>query len=526
MVRHLKSHPHLTYPLLSIVLVGIFIVFSLPTLATIVNAESTVCPATVEAAVAVTGELCDGTPGNNACYGHILVDADVRNMPAETFNEPGEYVELEMIDSLRLSAMNIDDGTWGVAQMHLKAPATASTLSSVNILLFGDVTINNSIPTQTRVEVTTINQGVNLRSLPSAEAYVGRSVLPNTSLLATGRTEDSVWVRVEAPGSDYIGWVTNDLIAPDPSINELPVITSNDIYYGPMHAFQFSSESDRINCGEMPVDGLILQTPEGPAQVKVYINEVSIDLLPSTGGNTLFVQAEPQGDMTVSVLSGSAYVESDDSGQVAVAGSQVTIPLSADLSPTGPVSVPVAYSQNSFSDMVSYFPNGNMNIAPPATQEEIEASNVFAESLQEQASESSESDADTPETGDDASDSPAAPVIDSRDDDDDSEDTSPPPARETTDDARDKDEPDDTSTDTEDNDNDTPDGDDDDDTPRDDDEDDVGADEGIGNPNNDEVLPIDIEVPTDTIRPTTPSVETPTDTIKRDGVVPETADTD
>jgi hypothetical protein len=90
----------------------------------------------------------------------------------------------------------------------------------------------------------------------------------------------------------------------------------------------------------------MIQTPEGSAEVRLWINEVRIDF-----GSTVFFQAQPNGNMTVTTVEGHARVEAMGFAQTAYAGSMLTVPLGADLKPTAPPSVPVAYNADALKSL-------------------------------------------------------------------------------------------------------------------------------------------------------------------------------
>lgn len=100
-----------------------------------------VCASSVDMAITLVNASCDGIGSNQACYGHDLVDAQLRRNLGIAFKAPGDRVSLGELIALRLSAMNPTDGTWGVAKLRTRASATASQLVDMNILLYGDIEV-------------------------------------------------------------------------------------------------------------------------------------------------------------------------------------------------------------------------------------------------------------------------------------------------------------------------------------------------------------------------------------------------
>ena len=80
------------------------------------------CPEIVTQAMTVTTEVCDGAGRNQACYGHVQLAAEPQvGVSNFVFSQSGDVTNVSDIQSLRLSAMNIDAGVWGVALMRLQA---------------------------------------------------------------------------------------------------------------------------------------------------------------------------------------------------------------------------------------------------------------------------------------------------------------------------------------------------------------------------------------------------------------------
>jgi hypothetical protein len=103
----------------------------------------------------------------------------------------------------------------------------------------------------------------------------------------------------------------------------------------PMQAFYFKSGAGDAPCAEAPDSGILVQTPEGDAEIEFIVNNVTITL-----GSTAYLQAEPSAYLTISLVEGEATVTADGESVTMPAGSQVQVPLddegNADGSPTEP----------------------------------------------------------------------------------------------------------------------------------------------------------------------------------------------
>lgn len=111
---------------------------------TLVSAQEQ-CPIIVQTAVDVLAEDCTDLERNQACYGNGEIVALAQPGATLTFDAPGDVDDLADFESLQLSALDEEAGTWGVALMLVQAnlPETLPG-QNVTMLLFGDVQITNA----------------------------------------------------------------------------------------------------------------------------------------------------------------------------------------------------------------------------------------------------------------------------------------------------------------------------------------------------------------------------------------------
>lgn len=105
------------------------------------------CPAIVDAALRAVDELCAGTERNQACYGNLALEATPRDSVIDFhFSEVGDIENVADLETMRLTPMDEEAGTWGVAMMKLQAnlPGTVPG-SNVTFLFFGDVEVTNGV---------------------------------------------------------------------------------------------------------------------------------------------------------------------------------------------------------------------------------------------------------------------------------------------------------------------------------------------------------------------------------------------
>lgn len=343
-----------------------FLLLSTTALAAVLATD---CPAIVQQALASTDQLCEGTGRNQACYGNLRLSAEPQSGVTDfTFDTPGDLVDVAKIGSLRLAALEETNGVWGVALMRLQASLSRTKPDYITLLTFGDVVFQNSVVAPANLlEVTNPSRrSVNVRAVPDATATVMGTIATDQIANAIGRTEDGGWVRVEVLDSDVIGWVRADLISSTGDLSTLDIMAASTPNYSPMQAFYFQSGEEKPACSDMPANGLLIQTPEGVGEVRLWINEVKISL-----GSTVFFQAQSGQGMTVTTLEGHAAVEALGVQHTAVAGTSVQVELNEQLQPSSAPSMPEAYDPS----VVQGLPVDNLErkikVHPPLTEEEL-----------------------------------------------------------------------------------------------------------------------------------------------------------
>lgn len=322
------------------------------------------CPAIVATALTITKESCSETSRNQVCYGHFVLDAAPYVGVEEDFkfNEPGDIERISAMRSLRLSAMDEAAGTWGVALMQVEAALVDSPPEDVTFVMFGDVSLNSP------VELVPIHasQGTNIRRQPSSTSPIIASLAAGQTVTANGRLADSSWIRVrisEAEGS--IGWVAGDLVTTDGDLESLAVVdpagdVQTNLAYGPMQVFYLQTGEQDSPCDEAPNSGLMIQTPEGIAEVTLLVNEVDITLRA-----TAFVQAQPEGDLSLYVLEGSATVQSNGVSHTLVPGTMLHVPLDENGTAAGPPSEPEPYSLSPLQSLPLDLLDRPVEVPPP-----------------------------------------------------------------------------------------------------------------------------------------------------------------
>ncbi len=325
------------------------------------------CSDTVQTALEAAKRLCTGIGRHRACYGNLLVNAEPQNDTSPfKFDEPGDIVEVASLKSLRLSPFDPQENIWGIAQLYLQADIPASQPQNVTVILFGDVQVENAVPPITVIEITVDSQDqVPILAQPWPIAETLGFATPNQQLKATGRTSDSTWVRIESMDGTVRGWIPASHVGDVADIATLTVIDGETPYQTPMQAFYLQSGTNDYECSDIPSDGLLIQTPEGVAQVTLLINEVNIEL-----GSTAFIQARPNETMQITMLEGKAKVSSGSMVYEVPAGQKIEIPMTADMRPADVPNEPTTYESEDVEALPTDLLTESIEIAPPAETEE------------------------------------------------------------------------------------------------------------------------------------------------------------
>ncbi|HVU09768.1 MAG TPA: SH3 domain-containing protein [Phototrophicaceae bacterium] len=291
----------------------------------IVVAQSTAtCPDIVKDALQATSGACAGIGRNQACYGNFTLQTQFQaDVTPPKFDAIGELAEVTGRKSLQLSSFDVSAKSWGVALMKIQANLPdALPGQNVTFVMFGNVEIDNAYPTL----ALTTKSSANVRSDPTSRSKVVTTLKGGTAVVADGRIVDSSWLRIQLPDGGGEGWVQATLLRGAGDLTTLAVVdpSAPALTFGPMQAFYFKSGLGNTPCSAVPPDGILLQSPANQ-RVTLMVNGAELTL-----GSTVFVQAQPNGFMTVSVIEGNVTVTVNGFAVPVPAGSSVSVPLDAN----------------------------------------------------------------------------------------------------------------------------------------------------------------------------------------------------
>jgi hypothetical protein len=324
---------------------------------------ASICEQVITTALEATNTACAGMGRNQACYGnHLLEAAPQFGIEAFNFDDIGDVIDITGIESLRLSAMDMNAGIWGVALMRLQANIPHQLISeNVTMVLFGDVQIQNEVQSPALIAIqSALPSNVNIRRYPERDAYVLGTLRPDEIAIADGRLEDGSWLHVRMLETNERGWVFAGSVDALSDASVLRVVDIQSAEFGPMQAFYLQTGEETTGCAEAPENGVLIQTPDGVATVDLWINEVKIRL-----GSTAYVQAQGGGEMTIQLIEGSSEITALGVDQVALAGTELNVPMSDSLQPAAPPSLPQPYDASAVAAIPVQVLDRPVDVAPP-----------------------------------------------------------------------------------------------------------------------------------------------------------------
>jgi hypothetical protein len=304
------------------------------------------CPTIIKSALDATQQFCATIGRNQACYGNVNLNAVPQagiDDDELIFEKPGDLVSVADVSSLTLSPRDADENTWGISLMKLQAnlPATLPG-QNVTFLLFGNVAIDNAVVSNTEGTslVVTAQRDIGIYGAASADKAPVLMLAEGDTATAIGRTTDAAWLQVRLV--DGGGWLLADSVTAEGSFAALDVVDPDNSLtpaLTPMQAFYFQTGIADAPCAEAPDSGILVQTPGGSQKISFTADEVDITL-----GSTAYLQAQPSGDMTVSVVEGQAEVTAQGVTVTVPAGARVQIPLDANRAASGPPGAVTPYT--------------------------------------------------------------------------------------------------------------------------------------------------------------------------------------
>ncbi|MCA0456365.1 MAG: LysM peptidoglycan-binding domain-containing protein [Chloroflexi bacterium] len=282
------------------------------------------CPALVEMALTQVGNNCADMGRNTACYGFNQLTARFNQaVDGNYFQKPSDRVELGILSSIQTAPLDLDNDQWGIAVMNVQAnvPDTLPG-QAVTFLLLGDSEIEDAVITDSTVPAVTVilQTAADLRSSAQPTSGTIGKLAAGTVVDADAISSDGASIRLVL--NEATGWVSRDSVNPNPTLDRLPVVSSNSD--SPMQSFYFRTRTGSdLQCSQTP-SALVVQSPQG-IKVNLTANGADIQL-----GSLITLQVLPDGrTMQLTTLEGEAILNPGAPDEVRVpAGSTTTRCLS------------------------------------------------------------------------------------------------------------------------------------------------------------------------------------------------------
>lgn len=282
------------------------------------------CTATIREAATQTLVNCGGTGLNTACYAFDEIDrvlVDPLNEDDEVFSKPGDQIQTVDLITLRPSAINTQDETWGITVLRLQASLPSGSVDNVIVVGLGGAEIEAGVPIEDAF--VPLKEPVSLKTVGAGELRVATTftvpgesevidtVLSGTAVFADAVSADGDWVRVIV--GKQPGWLSVDAVdAAD--LDGLP--TLDDAQLTALQSFYTRTGIEAGSC-QPRSSWIIIQGPKS-VPVDVVINDVPIRIESTIAVRTLEA-GEPVGpQMEILVLFGVARANADTSDEIVI----------------------------------------------------------------------------------------------------------------------------------------------------------------------------------------------------------------
>lgn len=107
------------------------------------------CQELINQAMRVSGNNCDHLGPNQVCYGNVTIHADLFPDVTERFTTTGDVIDVNHVQSLTTSPLNLEKKEWGIAIFNLIANLPRSVPGeAVKMVVFGNTTLGNNSETK------------------------------------------------------------------------------------------------------------------------------------------------------------------------------------------------------------------------------------------------------------------------------------------------------------------------------------------------------------------------------------------
>lgn len=321
------------------------------------QAQPAACPREVARAFSATNLICTNLKLGEACIGNGVIEASEREGVTDfRFSQIGDKVALTNIGELRLRSADTTDALWAVVQaQHNIRTSGGLTNLAANTFIFGDVTMadDGDIAQEVissgdgRFATVLAERGIIIRSQPDAGSAAVWQLQAGERVIVIAQSADKAWVRVQVPSNfGGVGWVYAYYMDVEGGQETLPIAAANaprptpippppPPEYGTMQAFKLISANTDPACANTPDSGILMQSPDGMMEeMRIRVNGVKMEF-----NGTIFLQAQANGELRVSVLEGTVFFLEGDARTQVDAPRVGAVTMGSNLEPLGVVQV-------------------------------------------------------------------------------------------------------------------------------------------------------------------------------------------
>jgi hypothetical protein len=240
------------------------------------------CPSAVENALDVAAFACEQLSKDQLCYGHSTIEVTYREetIARDIFNNPGDIIDISLIDTIQLSSMNIETNSWGIALVTANTDLmnVQNSQREVLIVLTGSFEPQNTSQSMFSpgedVLVYAPSGSTFMYTQPSAQAEVVGLLSDATRVEVTGDMrimENENWWKVQTQDG-VTGWMPEGVRQPN-------LARSLDGLYAPVSAYYFQTGVDDPKCKILSRRDFSMFLDNGQvATFNLRFNEVEIKL--------------------------------------------------------------------------------------------------------------------------------------------------------------------------------------------------------------------------------------------------------
>jgi LysM repeat protein len=220
------------------------------------------CETLVEDALDDTDDNCDLTQPNDACYGFDTLDSYFFTEGDFEFRSPADLIRLGELHTVHSQPLDLESDEWGVGYFEMKATLHTQTDEAVNVLMLGDVAMENAVEPEDITEfevfgVTTASDVTPQRGFVDGSAQFANSIASGTTLDADALSPDEQWVRVAV--NNETAWIPITALADAVVVEDLVSLGDE----GVRNAMQdiFFTTGGISDCTDAP-NTVVIQGPE------------------------------------------------------------------------------------------------------------------------------------------------------------------------------------------------------------------------------------------------------------------------